>query len=221
MLPCVMNCLVPFSTYSFPCFLARVVNAPASDPLPGSESAYAATFSPAASGGHSRFFCSSVPATRIGYEPSACTARISEELANALAISSMPMQIVTLEPDMPPYSSGKGMPRIPFSANSFSMSFGYSPLRSISAARGATRSWTSSRIVSLMATCSGVNSKSISAGLSGLQQIPGDHDPLHLVGTLVDLERFRVEDVSFEWASGAGAVFAGALHCVQRNLHPT
>src|SRR5260370_40541350 len=130
----------------------------------------------------------------------------------------MPMQIVTLEPEMPPYSSGNGMPRIPFSANSFSMSFGYSPVWSISAARGATRSWTSSRIVSLMATCSGVNSKSIWAGLSGLQQIARDHDPLHLVGTLVDLERFRVADVSFEWASGAGAVVAGGLQCVERNL---
>src|SRR2546427_501857 len=45
------------------------------------------------------------------------------------------MQIVTLEPDMPPYCSGNGMPRIPFSAKSLSMSFGYSAFSSISAAR--------------------------------------------------------------------------------------
>src|SRR5437867_470352 len=65
-LPCVMNCLVPLSTYSWPYFFARVFIAAASEPLPGSESAYAAIFSPDASGGHSLFFCSSDPATRIG-----------------------------------------------------------------------------------------------------------------------------------------------------------
>jgi len=36
------------------------------------------------------------------------------------------MQIVTLEPEIPPYCSGNGMPRMPLSAKSFSMSFGYS-----------------------------------------------------------------------------------------------
>ena len=66
MLPWVMNCLLPFSTYSSPWRFARVFMAAASEPLPDSDSAYAATFSPDASGGHSRFFCSSVPATRIG-----------------------------------------------------------------------------------------------------------------------------------------------------------
>src|SRR6266566_5191127 len=137
----------------------------ASDPLPVSYSAYAATLSPDASGGHSRFFCSSVPATRIGYEPRAWTARIKDDVAHAFAISSMPMQMVTLEPEIPPYSSGKGMPRIPLSAKSLSMSFGYSAFSSISAARGATRSWTSSRIVSRIATCSCESSKSMSVRL--------------------------------------------------------
>src|SRR3984893_4233350 len=115
----------------------------------------------------------------MGYEPSAWTARIKDEVAHALAISSMPMQIVTLEPEMPPYSSGNGMPRMPFSANSFSMSLGYSAFSSISAARGATRSWTSSRIVSLMATCSSENSKSMWVSLA--EQMTSDDDPLDLV----------------------------------------
>ena len=61
-----MNCLEPLSTYSSPYRFARVFIAAASEPDPVSERAYAATFSPDASGGHSRFFCSSVPATRIG-----------------------------------------------------------------------------------------------------------------------------------------------------------
>src|SRR6185437_4172784 len=97
----VMNCFVPFSTYSLPCCTARVFIAAASEPLPVSERAYEATFSPEASGGHRRFFWSSEPATRIGYEPSAWTARINEEVVHALAISSIAMQIVTLEPEMP------------------------------------------------------------------------------------------------------------------------
>ena len=86
----------------------------------------------------------------------------------ALAISSMPMQMVTLEPEMPPYSSGNGMLRMPLAANSDSMSFGYSARSSISAARGATLSWTSSRIVSRIASCSSENSKSMFALIIGV-----------------------------------------------------
>src|SRR5438552_16767096 len=158
----------------------------------------------------------------MGYEPSACTARISDELAHALAISSMPMQIVTLEPEIPPYSSGKGMPRMPLSANSFSMSFGYSAVWSISAARGATASCTSARVVSLSATCSAVNSKSIRFGLSGLlppQQLARDHDPLDLVRALVDLQRLGVADVALERAAGSGSLVARDLQTVQRHPH--
>src|SRR5438034_6853712 len=63
-----------------------------------------------------RRFCSSVPASRIGYAPSDWTPRIREHDAQALAISSVAMQMVRLEPLMPPYSSGTGIPRTPFSA---------------------------------------------------------------------------------------------------------
>src|SRR4029077_12474687 len=131
----------------------------------------------------------------------------------------MPMQMVTLEPEIPPYSSGNGMPRMPLSAKSFSMSFGYSPVWSISAARGATRSCTSSRIVSRIATCSVLNSKSMPVRLSRVQQCPGDHDPLHLVRAFVDLERLRVADVALEWASLARSLLARDLQRVERDLH--
>src|ERR1700757_4852595 len=133
-----------------------------------------------------------------------------EELAHALAISSMPMQIVTLEPEMPPYSSGKGIPRMPLSAKSFSMSLGYSPVWSISAARGATRSCTSSRIVSRIASCSALNSKSI-LGLSGSQQFTRDHHSLDLVRAFVDLERLGVAHVALERAAHPRAVVARDL----------
>ena len=72
------------------------------------------------------------------------------------------MQMVTLDPEMPPYSSGKGMAITPLLAKSSSMSFGYSAVSSISAARGATRSWTISRMVSRMASCSSEKLKSTS-----------------------------------------------------------
>src|SRR5229473_6768558 len=216
MLPPVMNCLVPLRTYSLPWRLARVFIAAASEPLPVSESAYAATCSPDARGGQSRFFCSSEPATRIGYDPSAWTARISDEVAQALAISSMPMQMVTLEPEMPPYSSGKGMPRMPFSAKSLSMSFGYSAFSSISAARGATLSCTSSRIVSRIAICSSEKSKSIALLLD---HFSGDHDSLDLVRALVDLQRLGVANVAFEWTARHHTLLPGDLHRVQCNLH--
>src|SRR5438093_3528003 len=76
------------------------------------------------------------------------------------------MQIVTLDPEMPPYSSGKGMAITPLPAKSSSMSFGYWAVSSISAARGATRSWTISRMVSRMASCSSEKPKSTFAQLS-------------------------------------------------------
>src|SRR5581483_4518455 len=96
------------------------------------------------------------------------------------------MQIVTLDPLIPPYSSGNGMARIPFSAKSISMSFGYSAFSSISAARGTTLSWTSSRMVSRIASCSSLKSKSMARlwaagngrirGLEGPQR-DGQQDP--------------------------------------------
>ncbi len=88
-------------------------------------------------------------------------------MASALAISSTPMQMLTLEPLTPPYASGKGMPRMPLSAKRRSMSLGYSRFSSISEARGTTFSCTSSRMVSRMANCSGLNRKSILGVASG------------------------------------------------------
>src|SRR5207245_8179348 len=126
------------------------------------------------------------------------------------------MQIVTLDPEMPPYCSVKGMPRIPFSAKSLSISFGYSAFSSISAARGATLSCTSSRIVSRIAICSSEKSKSIALLLD---HFSGDHDSLDLVGTLVDLQRFGVANVAFEWAARHRTLLPGDLQRVQRDLH--
>src|SRR5579872_6019045 len=142
---------------------------------------------------------------------------MSEELAHAFAISSMPMQMVTLEPEMPPYSSGNGMPRIPLSAKSFSMSFGYSAVWSISAARGATLSSTSSRIVSRMASCSGVSSKSIAVRLA--EQLARDDDTLDLVRAFIDLEGLCVAHVALERAACNSPRLARQLERVKGDLH--
>src|SRR5437867_12367994 len=92
------------------------------------------------------------------------------------------------------------------------MSSGYSALASISAARGATRSCTSSRIVSRIATCSAVNSKSMSrARLSGPEQFARDDDPLHLVRAFVDLQGLGVAHVALERASVDRAVLTRDL----------
>src|ERR1700730_1653054 len=112
------------------------------------------------------------------------------------------MQIVTLEPEIPPYCSGNRMPRMPFSAKSFSMSFGYSALASISAARGATRSCTSSRTVSRIATCSSEKSKSTDVSLA--EHPSCDDDPLDLVRAFVDLQRLRVAEMALKRAAGDG-----------------
>src|SRR6185436_11165479 len=110
------------------------------------------------------------------------------------------------------------MPRIPLSAKSFSMSLGYSAFSSISAARGKTLSWTSSRIVSRIAICSSLNSKSISAHTIA-DQITGDDHALNLVGALVDLQGLGVADVALEGAAPQRALVAGELDGVKRELH--
>src|SRR6266567_2896437 len=110
------------------------------------------------------------------------------------------------------------MPRMPLSAKSFSMSLGYSAFSSISAARGATLSWTSSRIVSLIASCSSENSKSIS-GHTIADQIAGDDHPLDLVGALVDLQRLGIAYVALERGALDRPFVAGQLQCVEGELH--
>ncbi len=60
LLPVLMNCLAPLSTYLLPTFSARVLMAPASEPASGSVSPNAPS-SPAAAPGSHRCRCSSVP----------------------------------------------------------------------------------------------------------------------------------------------------------------
>jgi len=81
---------VPFRTHSFPLSSAVVRIAAASDPLPGSVSAYAPIHSPRATGTRYRRFCSSVPYRRRGSQTSPLhTAAITPALASARESSSI------------------------------------------------------------------------------------------------------------------------------------
>ena len=83
--PLVIHCLAPVILSS----VTRVRMALASDPLPDSVSANAASSSPDASGGTSRAICSSLPWLMIGSVPAlVCTATVTPTPASARESSS-------------------------------------------------------------------------------------------------------------------------------------
>jgi hypothetical protein len=69
--------------------------------------------------------------------PSSCTIRISAQAASTFAISSTAMFSISVPVPVPPYSVGKGSPRMSCSASTRRTSHGYSARSSISAERGA------------------------------------------------------------------------------------
>ena len=144
----VIQFLAPSITHSSPSRTAWVRIEPGSEPASGSLRAKAGDHSPEAHFGRKRCFSSSLPKSWIGSVPSSCTISISAEEAQALAISSTAICCISVPVPVPPYSSSNGRARMSCSANSSRMSRGYSPVSSISAARGATRSRTIWRIVS-------------------------------------------------------------------------
>ena len=88
------------------------------------------------------------PAMEIGSEPSSWTARIRPVVAQARLSCSMARQTLSSSPPRPPCATGNGSARTSCSASSSRRSYGNSPVRSISAARGATRSSASTRTAS-------------------------------------------------------------------------
>src|SRR3954453_1666523 len=141
-------------THSSPSRTAVVRIAAGSLPASGSDSAKAGDHSPVAHLGSHCSFCSSVPNSWIASVPSSWTMRISALEAHARATSSTATLSINVPVPVPPYSTGNGSPSRACSANSLRMSHGYSPVRSISAARGATFSVTICRIVSRKSLCS-------------------------------------------------------------------
>ena len=146
--PWLMNRFDPVRTYSSPSRTAVVRIAAASEPASASVRANAMSHSPDASRGTQRACCSSVPASSSGSDPSSWTARISPDVAHARLICSIARQIVRRSTPSPPWASGNGRPRMSWEASSAWTSRGNSPVRSISAARGAIRSSARTRTAS-------------------------------------------------------------------------
>src|SRR4051812_1155805 len=146
---------VPVMTHSSPSRTARVVMPAGSDPASGSDSANAGASSPVAQRGRKRSCSSGAPCSRIGSVPRSCNMRMSAVDAHAFAISSIAMFSMSAPVPVPPCSSENGRPRRSCSAKSLRRSQGYSAFASISAARGATRSWAIWRIASRNSVNSG------------------------------------------------------------------
>ena len=144
----VIQFFVPFRTHSSPLRTAVVRIDAGSEPASGSDRQNAGDHSPVAQRGSSRCLSSSEPACWIGSVPSSWTIRISALDAHAFATSSIATFNISTPVSVPPYSSGNGKPSRSCSPKSLRMSHGYSPLRSMSAARGATRSVTIWRMTS-------------------------------------------------------------------------
>ncbi len=154
--PPVFHFFSPLSTYTSPSRSARVFIDPASDPASFSDSPKAISFSPAAIPGSQRSFCSSVPPTRIGNEPSALTAKPTPIPPQARENSSTTMQRSSTPPPIPPYSSGIQTPDSPASRIAFCTSQGYSCASSYLAATGRITDSASSRARPLNSICRGV-----------------------------------------------------------------
>jgi hypothetical protein len=144
----VIQFFAPLITHSSPSRTAVVRIAPGSEPASGSDSANAGDHSPVAHLGRKRCLISSEPNSRSGIVPSSWIIRISALDAHARAISSTATLSISAPWCTPPYSSGIARPRMSCSPRSLRTSHGYSPVSSISAARGAIRSVVIWRIVS-------------------------------------------------------------------------
>ena len=133
--PLVIHCLAPVILSS----ATRVRMALASDPLPDSVSANAASSSPAASGGTRRAICSSLPWLMIGSVPALVwTATVTPTPASARLSSSSTRMYVRKSVPAPPNSSGTHTPISPSSPSSVNNSRGKWWSRSHCAAFGAT-----------------------------------------------------------------------------------
>ena len=127
----------PLMTHSSPSRTAWVRMDAGSEPASGSLSANAGEHSPDARRGSHFCLSSSDPNSVSGSEPSSWIMRMSAEDAHVLAISSTAICSMSVPVPVPPYSVANGRPRMSCSARLLRMSCGYSPERSMSAARGA------------------------------------------------------------------------------------
>src|SRR5207253_2152440 len=142
----VAHALVPFSTQSFPSFVACDRSDAASEPASASDSANPASSSPRAIGFSQRSFCAGVLCfTSIVVGIALWMPIDTASAASAAEISSSTIRYVTLSRPMPSYSSGVHMPRKPSLPSSSTTSRGKWLVRSHSAANGSIFSRANSR----------------------------------------------------------------------------
>ena len=142
--------------------VARVCIPATSEPLPGSERQKAARWVPLAIPGRYFCFCASVPAIMIGPVGRRVSRSIKPSTFEYLVTSSMASTRPKMPAPEPPYSSGMQRPSKSALRNSWKMSSGYSPVLSISLARGAIFVWANWRTIWRRPSNSSDNSKSIS-----------------------------------------------------------
>src|SRR6266566_7066897 len=151
----VAHAFAPFSTQSFPSFVACARRDAASDPASASDSANPASSSPRAIGRSQRSFCAGVPCfTSIVVGMALCMPMETAMAASAAEISSSASRYVTVSSPMPSYSSGVVMPRNPSFPSSSITFLGNSHVRSHSAAKGSIFSLANSRASSTTSRCS-------------------------------------------------------------------
>ena len=136
--PFVMNCFVPFMTYSSPSRIALVFMPATSLPPLGSVKAKPPRFLPVARSGSHRCFCSSVPYFDIANASIEWVPIGPVMDIHPFDSSSNTIENVSTSSPMPPYCSGTTIPNRPISAIWSTSSVGYVSSSSCWAAFGIT-----------------------------------------------------------------------------------
>ena len=136
-------------------------------PAWGSERPKAARCSPRAMPGRYRSFCARSPAMSTGPVGRRVSRSIRAAVLEYLATSSMARVRPMIPAPDPPRSSGMHRPSRPAAPNASKRSLGYSPLRSISRARGCTFCWARRRTDCCSAAYSSDSSKSTRPDATG------------------------------------------------------
>ena len=161
--PLVMKFFEPLSTQCRPSRTAVVRMPPASEPEPGSVRPQQPTFSPRASGGRKRRFCSSLPARLMWAEQRLWwAASESATPASTRASSSITIAQSSIDSPEPPYSSGQHTPASPELARAGRTPRAGTPAsRPTRASAGASSASAKSRTVFRSSACSSLSSKSM------------------------------------------------------------
>src|SRR6266568_1821932 len=156
-----MNVLLPFRIQLLPFRVALMRALPASDPAEGSVSPHAPMNSPLANFGTYFFFCSSLPARKIWFEPSEVwAATMMPTEPSTRESSSIAVTYSTYPMPAPPSSDGKTTPISPSLPSSLMVESGNSPCSSHLRTFGAISLAANSRTLFLSCSCSSLSWKS-------------------------------------------------------------